>query len=67
VGDKLDLSVGFTDVASIGTRIDAERPLAVIHAATEADADAAESNLLAACRLSAETPAVICGILEGRA
>lgn len=70
VGDKLDLSVGFTDVASIGTRIDAERPLAVIHAATEADADAAESNLLAACRLSAETPeprSVICGILEGRA
>ncbi len=70
VGDKLDLSVGFTDVASIGTRIDAERPLAVIHAATEADADAAESNLLAACRLSAETPEprpVICGILEGRA
>ncbi len=70
VGDKLDLSVGFTDVASIGTRIDAERPLAVIHAATEADADAAESNLLAACWLSAETPEprpVICGILEGRA
>jgi thymidine phosphorylase len=70
VGDKLDLSVGFTDVASIGTRIDAERPLAVIHAATEADADAAESNLLAACRLSAETPEprpVICRILEGRA
>lgn len=70
VGEKLDLSVGFTDVASIGTRVDAERPLAVIHAATDADARAAERNLLAACRLSSEVPetrSVICGILEGGA
>jgi thymidine phosphorylase len=70
VGEKLDLSVGFTRVASIGTRLDAERPLAVVHAASEADADAAERNLLAACRLSGEAPAgrpVIYGILEGDA
>jgi thymidine phosphorylase len=70
VGEKLDLSVGFTDVASIGTRLDADRPLAVIHAATETDARAAEGNLLAACRLSSEAPetrSVICGILEGGA
>jgi len=46
------------------------RPLAVVHAATEADAEAAERNLLAACRLSRETPEprpVICQILEGHA
>jgi thymidine phosphorylase len=68
VGEKLDLSVGFTDVASIGTRLDADRPLAVIHAATDADAETAERNLLAACELSDEPAAarpVICGILEG--
>ena len=70
VGEKLDLSVGFTEVAAIGTRLGSDCPLAVIHAATEADADAAERNLLAACSLSADTPAVrpvICRILEGGA
>jgi len=68
VGDRLDLSVGFTDVAAIGTALGPDRPLAVVHAASEADADAAEQNLRAACKLSAEAPAarpVIYRILEG--
>jgi thymidine phosphorylase len=70
VGEKLDLSVGFTEVAAIGTRLDADRPLAVLHAATEADADVAERNLLAACSLSSDAPEVrpvIRRILEGGA
>jgi thymidine phosphorylase len=70
VGEQLDLSVGFTDVAAIGTRLDGERPLAVIHAATEADAVAAEKNLRSAFAVSDEAPAlnpVIYGILEGQA
>ena len=70
VGEKLDLSVGFTEFAAIGTRLDADRPLAVIHAATEADADVAERNLLAACSLSSDAPGtrpVIRRILEGAA
>ncbi len=70
VGEQLDLSVGFTDVAAIGTRLDGERPLAVIHAATEADAVAAEKNLRSAFAISDEAPArnpVIYGILEGQA
>ena len=70
VGETLDLSVGFTQIAAVGTRIDSGRPLAVIHAASEADADVAEKNLLAACRLSVEAPEavpVIDGILEGGA
>ena len=46
VGERLNLSVGFSDIASIGTRLDTERPLAVIHAASEADADIAAENLL---------------------
>jgi len=70
VGERLDLSVGFTRFASIGTRLDANRPLAVIHAASEPDAEAAERNLLAACRVSADAPEarpVIYEILDGDA
>ena len=70
VGETLDLSVGLDDFAPIGTMLDAERPLAVVHAANEADADAAEQNLVAACRTSSETPAdspVIYEILDGDA
>ncbi len=68
VGEELDLSVGFTQFASIGTRLDAERPLAIVHAAAEADAEAAERSLLAACRVTAEPPEaspVIYEILAG--
>ena len=68
VGEKLDLSVGLTDVAAIGTTLDGRRPVAIIHAATEADAEAAEENLRAAYTLSDEAPVpnpVIYGILEG--
>jgi thymidine phosphorylase len=68
VGERLDLSVGFGQMAGIGAKVDAARPLAVIHAASEADAAAAERNLLAAVRLenswSAEKP-VVCDILTG--
>jgi len=70
VGEKLDLSVGFTQVAAIGTRLDPDRPLAVVHAASEADAEVAEKNLLAACSISEEAPEtrpVICEILAGDA
>ncbi len=68
VGEELDLSVGFTGIAPIGTSLDTNRPLAVVHAASNADADLAERNLLAACGLTAEAPAprsVISRILEG--
>ena len=70
VGDRLDLSVGFTGVASIGARLDAERPLAVVHAASEADAEAAKERLLAACSVSSDAPErgpVIYEILDGDA
>ena len=58
VGEKLDLSVGFTEVAPVGTRLDAATPLAIVHAASDADAEAAGKRLLAACSLSGETPGV---------
>ena len=68
VGEVLDLSVGFTDVAPIGSLLDADRPLAVVHAATAEDAANAEKNLLAACTVSTEASAerpVICRIMTG--
>ena len=68
VGETLDLSVGFTDIAPIGTVLDSNRPLAVVHAATAEDADLAKNNLLAACRFAAEAPdprPAICRIMTG--
>jgi thymidine phosphorylase len=68
VGDVLDLSVGFTDIAPIGTELDKERPLAVIHAASEADADSAAQNLLRAFEIGDSAPLarpVIHEILSG--
>jgi thymidine phosphorylase len=56
VGETLDLSVGFSDIARTGTELDADTPLAVIHAASEADAQAAERNLLAAVKLADSAP-----------
>ncbi len=56
VGEKLDLSVGFEQVAAVGQRLDATTPLAVVHAASEADARSAESRLVAAITLADEPP-----------
>ena len=50
--DKLDLSVGFTDVAPIGAEVDAQRPLAIVHAATEDAARQAIRNYQRACTIS---------------
>ena len=57
VGEQLDLAVGFSNIASIGTAVDSERPLAVIHAASEDDADRATKNILSACKLGDSAPA----------
>ena len=57
VDDVLDLSVGFAEIAPIGAWLDAERPLAVIHAASADDADVAARNLLNAYELSESPPA----------
>jgi thymidine phosphorylase len=57
VGDALDLSVGFSDVAPIGTRLDRERPLAIVHAASPDDAARAAERLRAACTIGEEPPA----------
>ena len=68
VGEVLDLAVGFSDIAPIGTTLDKDTPLAIVHAATEEDAQKAEANLLDAVQLGRSAPderPVICEILGG--
>ncbi len=57
VGETLDLSVGFEQVACVGRKLDATVPLAIVHAASEADAERAESRLKAAVTLADRPPA----------
>jgi len=54
--DTLDLSVGFTDIAPIGTAVDNGRPLALVHAASEADAQRAIRNMRSACTITPSPP-----------
>ena len=56
VGEELDLAVGLTDIAPVGTSLDSQTPLAVIHAASERDADIAERMLLEAVETGDSAP-----------
>jgi thymidine phosphorylase len=47
-GDKLDLSVGLSDLLGVGDEVEAQSPLARIHASSETAADAAAAALRAA-------------------
>ena len=57
LGDELDLAVGITDIAQIGEMVGADRPLGVVHAASEEDADLAAGLIREACTISADQPA----------
>jgi thymidine phosphorylase len=62
--DQLDLSVGFSDLAPIGTDIDPSVPLATVHAPTEALAEHAAHELRAACVYAEEAPAARPVVIE---
>jgi thymidine phosphorylase len=51
LGETLDLAVGFTDVAHIGDTVDTARPLAVMHAASEEQAQLAAQRVRDACEV----------------
>jgi thymidine phosphorylase len=55
--DVLDLSVGLTEIVPVGTRVDTQTPVAVIHAATADAAAEAAAVLRKACRISESKPA----------
>lgn len=55
IDDELDLSVGFSDVAPVGAEVGPQRPLALVHAPSDALADLAASMLQAACTIAPES------------
>ncbi len=57
LGDELDLAVGITDFPQIGEMVGPDRPLGVVHAASEEDADLAAGLIREACTISADQPA----------
>ncbi len=57
MADELDLSVGLTKVASIGSTVDKERPLAVIHASSDDTIELAATMIRDAYEISESPPA----------
>ena len=53
---SIDHAVGLTNVIALRTEANDDRPLAVVHARTEADADQAETEIRAAFTIGHETP-----------
>ena len=54
--DTLDLSVGFSDMVSIGAQVDKERPIAVAHGRSASDVEQATSNLNDAYTIAQSPP-----------
>ncbi|GHE03026.1 thymidine phosphorylase [Defluviimonas sp. 20V17] len=50
-GDRINPSVGLSDIAGVGEHVSADLPVAIVHAATETEADAAEAAVRAAFSL----------------
>ncbi len=54
--DVIDPAVGLTEIAPVGAEVGPDRPLAIVHAAGEADAEAAAAALRAAIAVGDEAP-----------
>ena len=63
--DKLDLAVGLSDIARLGEQVDSARPLARIHAASEAAARAVAADVLRAFLLT-DSPPVLPPLIHER-
>jgi thymidine phosphorylase len=55
--DDVDPAVGLSDVRGPGDAVSAERPIAVVHARSEADAESAAATLRRAVKIGDEPPA----------
>ncbi|WP_305856675.1 thymidine phosphorylase [Balneatrix alpica] len=62
--DKLDYSVGLTEIIALGESVDNQRPLAMIHARTEADWQEAAAQVQAAISLAEQAPAALPAVYE---
>lgn len=56
-GDAIDPAVGLSSIAAIGEAVDGERPLAWVHARSDADAERAAARLRAAIEVNDVGPA----------
>lgn len=56
--DTIDHAVGLTELAALGDHVGGDRPLAIVHARTEAAAAAASAEVLAAYRVGGRPPTV---------
>lgn len=54
--DDIDPAVGFSEVAGIGTPVRMGDPLAIVHAASESNADAAAATIRASIRIAETAP-----------
>jgi thymidine phosphorylase len=57
-GDRINPSVGLSEIAALGDTVGDGQPLALIHAASEADADRAEARVRAAFTLGDSAPVI---------
>jgi thymidine phosphorylase len=67
--DVIDPAVGLTEVAPVGAEVGPDRPLAIVHAATEAAAEEAAAALRAAVTVGDERPQrrpVVAGAIRGQ-
>ena len=62
--DAIDTSVGLSDFVDVGRHIHRGEPLCLVHAASEADADAAIALIRRAVRIEEEAPSGTPTILE---
>jgi thymidine phosphorylase len=64
LGASLDLSVGFSEVAHVGDTVDDQRPLAIVHAASDDAADVAAELYRKACEIADEANAPPTAVIE---
>ncbi|MBT0958578.1 thymidine phosphorylase [Alphaproteobacteria bacterium KMM 3653] len=63
--DRINPAVGLCEIARIGDMVGQDRPLMLIHADSEADADRAEGALAAAFAIAGERPVPAPLVIEG--
>ena len=56
IEDRIDPRVGLSEIAPIGAEVGPNRPLAMVHAASEAQAEAAAQAISAACAIADQPP-----------
>jgi thymidine phosphorylase len=62
--DLIDHSVGFTDIAALGEKVDGERPLAIVHARDAETAAAAAKDLRRAMTVGETAPKAASAVYE---